>query len=320
MTLAVIILASLMLIPSANATTPEEQLFEKGNLVQARYAKPTVNLTLGKTATASMSFTSAGETPDKAVNGTYLDLHDKWCTGYGGGSNQWLEVDLGAYYYIDRWVVINGKHIDSRMYTQNYRLEYKDGSNWILADQVTGNTEGSTDRTLPIQFIARYVRLYVVTGDFDDCTRIHEFQVYNSRGYVPMPGDILLAEDSSPVPMHAGIVYDSTQVIEAQAEGVVLENLSKWYNAYDSFWVKRIKNSSYAMTLAARNYAYSKLGYPYNYNFFDYKNTSRFYCTSLVYRAWRSGAGINLDSTLSIPPLTVGDISSDSDTYEIFVN
>jgi hypothetical protein len=122
------------------------------------------------------------EKPEKAVNGTSSDLHDKWCTGYGYGTNQWLEVDLGAYFYINKWVVINSSAVykyNLSLYTRNYRLQYKDDyGNWIDADTVINNTNSWTSR-MTNRFKARYVRLYVDLGDVDNCVRIHEFQLYD---------------------------------------------------------------------------------------------------------------------------------------------
>jgi uncharacterized protein YycO len=297
-----------------------ELLYEMGNELKARYAKPNVNLALKKSVKASYELTSAGETAAKAVDGITNTLHDKWCTGYGRGQNQWIEVDLGGYYYFDRWKVTHSKWYDKRMYTDDFKLQYKYNDKWFDADVVENNTLGVTDRTMPMQRIARYVRLYVDNGDFDNCVRIHEFELYNSKGYVPMPGDILLTEDSTPD--HAGIVYNSTTTVEASSGGVTTYDIGKWYRAYGSFKVMRVKNASFAQASGAANYAFSKVSYPYNYNFADYKNTSSFYCTSLVYRSWRSNgvSAVNLDSDLWVPPLTASDIMDDNDTYTIYDN
>lgn len=289
--------------------------YNYGNVVQAVYPGPAVNLTLNKRASASKYLSH--EAPSKAVNGTYLSLNDKWCTGYGGGRNQWLEVDLGKYYYFDRWVVINGKHTDRRMFTKYYKLQIKKDGVWQNVSYVHNRQEkNETDIILDKQYITRYVRLYVMIGDFDDAARIHEFQIYNSRGYVAHPGDILLTESSTPD--HAGLAYDQVRSIEAQARGVVNETIGKWHRYSGGFWVKRVKNATFQTAVNVANYGQSKLGYSYNFDFSDYKYTRKFHCTSLVYRSWRSGGGVDLDSALWFPPLTVSDIDDDSSAYRVY--
>jgi uncharacterized protein YycO len=294
------------------------QLYEVGTSNKVRYSSPSENLALLKGASASYELTASGQTASKAVDGTWNDVNSKWCTGYGKGTDQWLMIDLGQYRYIDRWVVTHSKWYDQRMYTRKYRLQYIDASgSWVNADSVVNNTANQTDRILTRQFLARYVRIYVDKGDFDDCIRIHEFELYNSIGYVPAPGDILLTEESTPD--HSGLIYSGDATIEAQTEGVNTRKLSKWYN-YGSFKVMRVKNASYPLAKAVASYAHSKLGYPYNYDFSDYKNTSSFYCNSLVYRSYRSNgvSSVNLDSDVWLPPLTVSDIMDDDDTYTVF--
>jgi hypothetical protein len=303
-------------------------LYEYGNRVNAKYVNPSENIAQKYTSVSASKCVSPNyELPYMAVNG---DIYDKWCSGYGGGKNQWLMLDLGRFYYIDRWKVINGKQFDSRMYTKNYKLQYKDESGkWVDASGVLGNSGGSTDIVLNGQIIARYVRLYVIEGDFDDATRIHDFQLYNSRGYVPMPGDVLLTtEAGAPAYQHAGIVKDTKNTIEADGSGINDScDIEKWTNPSRTYGanirVMRIKNTNFDQAIAARNYAMKQLGKSYLIpNPFTYKGYDRqdqFYCTSLAHFSWRS-TGYSLDSTYNYGILTVGDLHSDPDTYDVYEN
>ncbi|HEX9061216.1 MAG TPA: discoidin domain-containing protein [Clostridia bacterium] len=142
-----------------------------------------INLALGKVATASEYVND--ETPQKAVNGTYSDLSDKWCTGWSS-KEKWLKIDLGGLYEINRWIVCHAGVYESwhpEYNTRDFRLQYsEDGTNWTTADTVTQNTANVTDRR-NLTFLARYVRLYI---DYSDqvnnaCARIYELQLYNDQ-------------------------------------------------------------------------------------------------------------------------------------------
>lgn len=139
---------------------------------------PPTNVALNKTATAS-AYVQYTE-PSKAVNGTINDLYDKWCQTQNTGT-KWLQVDLGDFYTINRWVVkhagAGGEIADYN--TKDFKLQYKVGSTWIDVDTVTGNTQNVTDRTVSA-FIARYVRLFITTptNNNDSAARIYEFEVY----------------------------------------------------------------------------------------------------------------------------------------------
>jgi post-segregation antitoxin (ccd killing protein) len=309
----------------------KKYIYNYGNKVNAKYVNPNVNIAQKyMSVTSSKNVSSNYQLPYMAVNGTVSDIGDKWCSGYGGGKNQWLMLDLGSYYYIDRWKVVNGKEFDSRMFTKNYKLQYKDeNGKWVDASGVYNNTNGSTDIVLNGQIITRFVRLYVVEGDFDDATRIHEFQLYNSKGYVPMPGDVLLTtEAGGPAYQHAGIVKDSKNTIEADGSGINDScDIEKWTNPSRTYGanirVMRIKSSSYDNAIAARDYAMRQIGKSYLIpNPFSYKGYDRedkFYCTSLAHFSWRS-IGYSLDSTYEYGILTVGDLHSDPDTYDVYEN
>ncbi len=135
------------------------------------------DLALGKTATAS-AYVNANEAPSKAVDGV---TNTKWCdnTKY---PNQWLQVDLGGTYTINRWRVRHaGAGGESTGWnTRDFKLQKSDnGSTWTDVDAVTFNTANVTNR-LVNPFSARYVRLYVTvpTNNTDRAARIYELELY----------------------------------------------------------------------------------------------------------------------------------------------
>lgn len=300
------------------AYTPEE-IFNMGNRVKAVYPKPGKNLCLNRPVQASHELSY--EPGSKAVDGLTEGLRNKWCTGYISDFEiPRIEVSLDRHYYFDRWVVYGAKNESPNYYLRYYWLDVynEDDKTWRTI-AVYKNWDGVarvSDVRLSRQYVAKKVRLVVYYGDPDGATRVYEFQVYNSRGYTPMPGDILITYD--PTPDHSGIVYNSTTTIEAHGgPGVHTDDLGKWDRNYDYF-VMRVKNSTLTNAQGAAGDAYRRLGKPYNRNFFDYKTTGSFYCNSLVYRAWRSGGGFNLDTGYNWGYLSAQDLWEDNDTYTIY--
>lgn len=144
-------------------------------------SQATGNLALNKPVTASVSDWGS-ETPDKAVNGTWSNLSDKWCTGYGKGNESWLKVDLGEPMMINRWLVVHEKGGGfgyNQYFTKTFRLEVSyDNVKWKVIDKVSNNTAGVTNRYLFHNIYARYIRLSINIADVDNVARIYEFQLY----------------------------------------------------------------------------------------------------------------------------------------------
>ncbi|NLW92786.1 MAG: hypothetical protein GXY34_14455 [Syntrophomonadaceae bacterium] len=108
----------------------------------------------------------------KAVDGQ-VSAQSRWlCKTVPG----WLAVDLGAPYWINRWVIkhmgaipcsaINGRWNSGPDYNMvAYKLQKSsDNSNWFDVDSVTDNLSSITDRSLTNPFQARYLRVLVTKG------------------------------------------------------------------------------------------------------------------------------------------------------------
>ncbi|ABQ24964.1 cadherin-like beta sandwich domain-containing protein [Geotalea uraniireducens] len=145
------------------------------------------NIALNKTATASGYV--APFTPAKAVDGSATDPRNRWLcstapTPSGSVPPSWLCVDLGANYWVNRWVV---KQMGLTGWSPSFNMvDYKfqgslDDLTWFDIDSVTNNSANQTDRTCPARK-ARYVRVYVTKGLLTNTpfSSIAEFEVYEA--------------------------------------------------------------------------------------------------------------------------------------------
>ncbi|MEH7352644.1 beta-N-acetylglucosaminidase domain-containing protein [Neobacillus drentensis] len=129
-----------------------------------------VNLAEGKTATASSSEVS-WLTPDLAVDG---NNNTRWASLYT--DNQWISVDLGQLYSINKVVL----HWESA-YGKQYKIQVsQDGSQWT--DVYTElNSNGGTDEIKFPSTDARYVRMLGVKRSTSWGYSLYEFKVFNSH-------------------------------------------------------------------------------------------------------------------------------------------
>lgn len=129
-----------------------------------------VNLAEGKTAIASSSEVS-WLTPDLAVDG---NDNTRWASLYT--DNEWISVDLGKVYSIDK-VLLNWE----TAYGKQYKIQVsQDGINWT--DVYTElNSNGGVDEISFPSTDTRYVRMQGVKRASGWGYSLYEFKVYNAR-------------------------------------------------------------------------------------------------------------------------------------------
>ena len=177
-------------IPWVNLSNGANLVFNLGSTANTSWgtgaadAPPSLGLepaeaNLALTATVSASSQSS---PNLAVNAADGLTNTKWQNNTSVSGNPWLELDLGAAYSIDHWIVWhageNGERVT--LNTKNFMLESStDNVTWVTVDTVTNNTANITDRIVA-PFTARYVRLYITTETqgTDMTARIYDFQVF----------------------------------------------------------------------------------------------------------------------------------------------
>lgn len=116
---------------------------------------------------------------------------------------------------------------------------------------------------------------------------------------------------------HAGIGGDNGQTIEAYG-GVGVRIYS---NGYNTNWkdcttggIYRVNGATTSQYETAKNYAYSKVGTPYSTNLLDGEST--FYCSELVYKAWKE-AGITIGTNV-LGLITPNSIMNHNNTILVY--
>ena len=126
-----------------------------------------VNLSLGKTATASN--TSGTMVAANAVDGNSTS---RWSSDGSGNNSAWLQVDLGQSYTLSK-VVLNWE----AAYATGYKIQLSaNGSSWTDAFSTTTAAGGVETRTFT--GTARYVRMQGVTPKTTWGYSLYEFEVY----------------------------------------------------------------------------------------------------------------------------------------------
>lgn len=114
-------------------------------------------------------------------------------------------------------------------------------------------------------------------------------------------GDVILTEDSSSVASipfigHAGMIRSATHTVESNPEKGV------FYGNWKDNWAKRTTLHIMECQTAEDNdckdeicsWAEAQKGKEYNWNYFDRKTQDKFYCSQLVWSAYKNGGNIDL--------------------------
>ncbi|HFR3504154.1 hypothetical protein HO565_04745 [Streptococcus suis] len=100
---------------------------------------------------------------------------------------------------------------------------------------------------------------------------------------------------------HAGIMGTGKKheyIVESNPKDGVQAKNKTWGNS-NQVWQLGIRSTSVAQDRAAAAWAVDKIGKPYNFNFSDVWNRNRFYCSQLVWAAYRDTAGPSADISLN---------------------
>ncbi len=108
------------------------------------------------------------------------DTATKWCDP-GKDGEKYVAFDLGSTKGIKGWYVLHAGRESRNYITKDFCLQVRtsEADEWKTVDEVRGNLENVTDRTLEKSVSARFVRLVVTAGEQggNNISRIYEFQL-----------------------------------------------------------------------------------------------------------------------------------------------
>ncbi|MEW9077243.1 YiiX/YebB-like N1pC/P60 family cysteine hydrolase [Terrisporobacter glycolicus] len=130
----------------------------------------------------------------------------------------------------------------------------------------------------------------------------------SKKAYPTRSGVILVTSDgkSGRILGHAGIILDKKTTIESfPASGLAADSgkakngvhyyKNNWRYIYNKVYGLSVKNTSKATDASAAGYAKYYIGRPYNWNFADIETNKKFYCSQLVYKAYKHKAHKDLN-------------------------
>ncbi|MCV9948929.1 YiiX/YebB-like N1pC/P60 family cysteine hydrolase [Paenibacillus sp. BT-177] len=138
-------------------------------------------------------------------------------------------------------------------------------------------------------------------------------------------GDILVAYNASSwgidfgYPGHAAIVsLLSGKTVESFPADGVQYHTNDWRGRSNVYGMS-VKGASGSQYRAAAQYAANQIGKPYNWNFVNPWTEAKFYCSQLVWKAWKT-QGIDVDYITIDPIVTPMEIAKSGNTSIYYSN
>jgi len=85
-------------------------------------------------------------------------------------------------------------------------------------------------------------------------------------------------------------------VVESVQNGVV-RGRNNWNTARTKVTGVWVIGTSQSQDNTAVNWAYNRIGKPYNYNFYNMSTRSKFYCSHLIWAAYKDNFSIDLNTS-----------------------
>ena len=95
---------------------------------------------------------------------------------------------------------------------------------------------------------------------------------------------------------HSGIVYSTTYVVESVSSGVSWGN-NNWEKVRNAMTAVTTHNMSATQDANAAEWARNQIGKPYNWNFYNMGTRTSFYCSQLIWAAYKDKYGLDLNTS-----------------------
>lgn len=124
-------------------------------------------------------------------------------------------------------------------------------------------------------------------------------QIASIGNYPRRKGVILVTKDKLKglIPTgHAAIVWDKDLVIESKIKGVQW-GPNDWDSKKKTCYGVTVKTTTINNDRGAANWCRNQLGKDYNFNYYNVTTRSKFYCSQLVWAAYKDKYGVNLNTS-----------------------
>ncbi|WP_374723721.1 YiiX/YebB-like N1pC/P60 family cysteine hydrolase [Calidifontibacillus erzurumensis] len=152
-----------------------------------------------------------------------------------------------------------------------------------------------------------------------------EMQIAADSSVLGTYGDILVAYNASSwgidfgYPGHAGIVSNTSgKTVESFPEDGVQYHTNDW-GSRENVYAMYVKGATTTKYKGAATYAANQIGKDYNWNFVNPWTEDSFYCSQLVWKAWKS-QGIDVDYITIDPIVTPMEIAKSKNTIIYYSN
>lgn len=117
---------------------------------------------------------------------------------------------------------------------------------------------------------------------------------------------------------HAAIIYTSTTVVESLSDGVTT-GANNWNKTRSKCYGVTVSGTTTTQDSNAANWCYNQRGKSYNWNYLNVSTRSSFYCSHLVWAAFKDLYGIDLDTSsygVAVHPMELVNTSRTLKIYE----
>ncbi|MDO4469738.1 MAG: YiiX/YebB-like N1pC/P60 family cysteine hydrolase [Bacillota bacterium] len=185
-------------------------------------------------------------------------------------------------------------------------------------------TENSSEKVFPkeeINQLLEEVHKTPIEMDSKGNLADGEIATRSTGSYPTRKGVILVTADAYKglIPTgHAGIIYNAFTVVESTSKGVVTGK-NNWNKSKKTCYGVSVRSTTSEQDRKAADWCYNQLKKPYNYNFLNIGTRKEFYCSQLVWAAFKDKYGIDLNTKTfgkAIHPLELVTSSKTSIIYE----
>ena len=126
---------------------------------------------------------------------------------------------------------------------------------------------------------------------------------------------------------HAAIIYSKDETIESflwSTDGKpsgVQKHRNNWKDRYLNWNVYGVESNrtSYAQDAAAADWAFQQIGKSYNGNVYYYEHDGSFYCSQLVYRAYKNKGNVDISNGASYGWVSPMDLINSVNTSYVYI-